>query len=123
LASGASSASLLRCRASHLHSEGDDRKALYAAFSAALNPLVVRIDEGAARFIDTPPKLEDGEYKLLYISELPMYPNRNESIQFRICRLHPTFKPTITYIIAGTETSDQAGKKQIIVEIYASVFD
>ena len=55
-------------------SESDDRQALYAAFCSPLD-LLVRIDANATRFIDKPPKLEHGESRFPYISQLRRYDN------------------------------------------------
>ncbi|KAF8337960.1 uncharacterized protein EI90DRAFT_2858891, partial [Cantharellus anzutake] len=67
--------------------DGCDWKALYAAFSAALD-LLSHIDSDAKRFMATPPKLEHGYYTLPYILELPGYIN-NLKINFQILELHP----------------------------------
>ncbi|KAI0248667.1 hypothetical protein BJV78DRAFT_1130931 [Lactifluus subvellereus] len=90
--------------------EGGDRKALYAAFSGALD-LLGRIDEDAARFIRAPPTIEHADRKFPYISVLPKYGTPNEDIQFRIVRLYPDTQDYRLLYIA--ETSD---KKRIIVK-------
>jgi RIO1 family len=91
--------------------EGDDRKALYAAFSGAL-VLLDRIDEDAARFITTPPPTIDyADRQFPYISALPKYGTPNENVQFRILGLHPDTQDYRLLYIA--ETSD---KKQMMVK-------
>jgi RIO1 family len=89
--------------------EGNDRKALYAAFSGAL-VLLGRIDEDVTRFISTPPP-PTIDRKLPYISALPKYGASNEIVQFRILKLHPDTQDHRLLYVA--ETSD---KKRIIVK-------
>ena len=93
--------------------EGDDRKALYAAFSGALD-LLVRIDEDAEGFMARPPKLEHENYEFPYVSRLNRYDNSNERIQFRICELYPDMQDYRHLYIAETETSDGVSNKIIV---------
>jgi len=69
--------------------EGDDRKALYAAFDGALT-LLGRINEDAKNFIAIPPslKIPYEDHRLPYVSALPKYDAPGE-IRFKILRLHP----------------------------------
>ncbi|KAF8327235.1 uncharacterized protein EI90DRAFT_2975252 [Cantharellus anzutake] len=91
--------------------EGRDQKALYAAFSAALD-LLSCIDSDAKRLMHTRPKLEHGYYKLPYVSELPRY-EKSGKIRFRILGLHPHVHDIRHLYIAETTTF---GKEQIIVK-------
>jgi hypothetical protein len=89
--------------------EGDDRKALYAAFSGALD-LLRRIDEDAKTFLSKPPKIKHLDYSFPYISALPKFDGSNEKLHFRILRLHPDVQSYRLLYIA--ETLDD---KQILV--------
>ena len=93
--------------------EGDDRKALYAAFSGALD-LLVRIDEDAEGFMARPPKLEHENYEFPYVSRLNRYDNSNERIQFRICELYPDTQEYHHLYTAETETSNGVSNKIIV---------
>ena len=69
--------------------EGDDRKALYAAFDGAFT-LLRRIDEDVKNFIANPPslKIQYEDRRLPYVSALPKYDAPGE-IRFKILRPHP----------------------------------
>jgi hypothetical protein len=69
--------------------EGDDRKALYAAFDGALT-LLRRIDQDAKNFITIPPslKIQYEDRRLPYVSALPKYDAPGE-IRFKVLQLHP----------------------------------
>ncbi|KAF8478986.1 hypothetical protein DFH94DRAFT_746856 [Russula ochroleuca] len=90
--------------------EGDDRKALYAAFSGALD-LLRRIDEDAKNFLSKPPKIQHLDYSFPYISALPKFDGSSEKVHFQILRHHPDVQSYRLLYIA--ETSD---KKQILVK-------
>lgn len=90
--------------------EGDDRKALYAAFSGALD-LLRRIDEDAKRFLSKPLKIRHEDYSFPYISALPKFGGSSEEFYFRILRLHPDVQSYRLLYIA--ETLD---KKPIMVK-------
>lgn len=66
--------------------EGDDRKALYAAFDGTLT-LLRRIDEDAKNLIANPPSLKIQDCRLPHVSALPMYDAPGE-IRFKILRPH-----------------------------------
>ena len=53
-------------------SDGDDRKALYAAFDAALD-LLRRIDDDAKFFVRRPPKIFHTDSRFPYVNALPKY--------------------------------------------------
>jgi hypothetical protein len=67
--------------------EGDDRKALCAAFSGALD-LLCRIDEDANRFLSTPPEIRHLDFKYPYISALPKYDDPSKEVDFLILGLY-----------------------------------
>jgi hypothetical protein len=91
-----------------------DRKALYAAFSGALD-LLRRIDEDAKSFFSKLPKIYYLDSKLdcsfPYISALPKYDGSDEELHFRILRPHPDIQSYRLLYIA--ETLDE---KQIMVK-------
>ena len=104
--------------------EGDDRKALYAAFSGALE-LLVRIDEDAACYsLNPPPALDRKEYTFPYVLRLKRprgsksnrYDNSNENIEFRIRELHPDTQDYRHLYIADTKASNKEVTKEIIVK-------
>lgn len=67
--------------------EGDDRKALYAAFISAL-ALLRHIDEDTHRFLKSPGAFVPHKYP--YVSALPKFGGApNEKVDFRIVRQHP----------------------------------
>lgn len=90
--------------------EGDDRNALYAAFSGALD-LLRRIDEDAKRFLSKPLTIGHEDYSFPYISALPKFGGSSEEFHFRILRLHPDVQSYRLLYIA--ETLD---KKPIMVK-------
>ena len=69
--------------------EGDDRKALYAAFDGAL-ALLRRLDQDAKEFTRIPPslKIKYEDRRFPYVSALPKYEAPGE-IRFRILQPHP----------------------------------
>ncbi|KAI9448535.1 hypothetical protein H4582DRAFT_2141800 [Lactarius indigo] len=91
--------------------EGDDRKALYAAFTGAL-ALLHRIDEDTARLISTPPTIQHADPILPYISALPKHRFPDEKVQFRILRSHPDNR--LLYIAETLE------KRQLVVKFTRS---
>ena len=80
--------------------EGDDRTALYAAFSGALD-LLRRIDEDATRFLSVPPKIEHRDRKFPYISELPKH-NAPGEVHFRIFVPYPAKEDYCLLYVAKT---------------------
>ncbi|KAH9024778.1 hypothetical protein EDB84DRAFT_1506265 [Lactarius hengduanensis] len=91
--------------------EGDDRKALYAAFTGAL-ALLRRIDEDARSLTSALPTIQPADPNFPYISALPKYRAPDKKVQFRILRSHPDNR--LLYI---AETLD---KKQIMVKFTRS---
>lgn len=91
-------------------SEGGERMALYAAFSAALD-LLHRIDQDAQHFVHAPPIIPHADRKFPYVSELPNYHTPNEKFQFQILRRHPHAEDYRHLYIA--QTSD---KKEVVVK-------
>ena len=81
--------------------EGDDRKALYAAFSGTLD-LLRRIDEDAKRFLSKPPKIEHVDFSFPYISTLPKFGGSSEEFHFRILNLHPDVQSYRQLYVAET---------------------
>lgn len=64
--------------------EGNDRRALYTAFSGALE-LLHGINEDAMHFISAPPTIQHADCKFPYVSALARYDTLNEDIQFSDC--------------------------------------
>ncbi|KAH8999519.1 hypothetical protein EDB92DRAFT_1941159 [Lactarius akahatsu] len=87
--------------------EGNDRMALYAAFSGAFS-LLRHIDEDAQRYRLELPTLPHADRRFPYVSELPKYPPsaenaENEILRFRILRyLFPDTPPYRQLYIAKT---------------------
>ncbi|KAI9448414.1 hypothetical protein H4582DRAFT_1802901, partial [Lactarius indigo] len=97
--------------------EGDDRTALYAAFSGAL-ALLRHIDEDVQRYRLVPPTLPHADRRFPYVSEVPKYHTsaenaENEKFQFRILRHLIPNAPNHHLYIAKT-LSDQ--QKEIVVK-------
>src|SRR5712672_1487110 len=93
--------------------DGGDRRAIYAAFSAAL-VLLDRIDEAVKRIISAPSTNKSLDYKFPYISALSRRgPRSDEEIRFQILTLHPDRHDYRLLFIAETLDSD---KKQILVK-------
>jgi len=93
--------------------DGGDRRALYAAFSAAL-VLLDRIDEAVKRITSAPCTNKSLDYKFPYISALSRRgPRSDEEIRFRILTLHPDRQDYRLLFIAETLDSD---KKRILVK-------
>jgi hypothetical protein len=89
--------------------EGDDRTALYAAFTAA-SVLLVRIKEDAARLVDDPPAEIRGNRVLPRISSLS-HPDSGTRIEFKIVGISPfTTADRLLYIAQTTDG------KEIIVK-------
>jgi len=94
-------------------SNGADRKALYAAFSAAL-ALLDCIDEAANHIISSPSPHEGLDHKIPYISALPRRGRRtNGEIRFQILGLHPDEQDYRLLYFAETLDAD---KEQILVK-------
>ncbi|KAH9175160.1 hypothetical protein EDB89DRAFT_2066957 [Lactarius sanguifluus] len=91
--------------------EGDDRQALYAAFTGAL-ALLRRIDEDARSLTSALPTIQLVDPNFPYISALPKYRAPDKEVQFRILRCHPDNR--LLYIAETLE------KKQIIVKFTRS---
>ncbi|KAH9065107.1 hypothetical protein EDB83DRAFT_2291675 [Lactarius deliciosus] len=98
--------------------EGNDRMALYAAFSSAF-ALLRHIDEDAQRYRLEPPTLPHADRRFPYVSELPKYPPsaenaENEILRFRILRyLLPDTPPYRQLYIAKTLSGPE---KEIVVK-------
>lgn len=91
--------------------EGDDRKALYAAFYGAL-ALLRRIDEDAARFRSAPPQILHAGPRFPYVSALPKYGGApDEKVHFRILMTHSDVQDYRHLYFAET-----LHKKQIMVK-------
>jgi hypothetical protein len=89
--------------------EGDDRKALYAAFSGALD-LLRRIDADAPHLLNTPNKSDKTpplDYRFPYITALPKYVDTSKFLRFRILGLHPdtqSLSNRLLYIAEGLDS-------------------
>ncbi|KAH9007210.1 hypothetical protein EDB86DRAFT_3069881 [Lactarius hatsudake] len=86
--------------------EGNDRTALYAAFSGA-STLLHHIDEDVRRYCLVPPILPHADRWFPYVSELPRYPTstentENEKLRFRILRHLAPEPPNHQLYIAKT---------------------
>ncbi|KAH9065131.1 hypothetical protein EDB83DRAFT_2675115 [Lactarius deliciosus] len=97
--------------------EGNDRTALYAAFSGALT-LLHHIDEDVQRYCLVPPILPHADRWFPYVSELPRYPTsaentENEKLRFRILRHLAPDPPNHQLYIAKTLCDPE---KKIVVK-------
>ncbi|KAH9007237.1 hypothetical protein EDB86DRAFT_68464 [Lactarius hatsudake] len=94
--------------------EGNDRTALYAAFSGALT-FLRHIDEDAQRYRLEPPRLPHADRRFPYVSELPKYPPsaENEILRFRILRYLLPAPPYRQLYIAKTLSDPE---REIVVK-------
>ena len=99
-------------------SDGDDRKALYAVFDAALD-LLRRIDDDAKFFVRRPPKIIHTDSRFPYVNALPKYGVLGEDVRLVIYGLNPEGRSNQFMYHAKISGGSESGEQKLAMVKFA----